>query len=109
MLTTILALIWLHWLADFVLQNDKMAINKSKSFYWLTVHCLIYGCLFNFFGWRFALVNTVAHFVVDGISSRCTTWLWLKGERHWFFVTVGLDQVIHVSILLLTARHFRIL
>jgi hypothetical protein len=38
----LIGLIWIHWFADFFCQTDKMAINKSKSIYWLTIHVFVY-------------------------------------------------------------------
>ena len=48
------------------------------------------------------LLNLPAHFITDGITSRMTTWLYNKGERHWFFVVIGLDQFLHYVVLFLT-------
>jgi hypothetical protein len=42
------------------------------------------------------------HFVVDGFSSKATSYLWQKEERHWFFVVIGLDQAIHITCLLIS-------
>ena len=100
----ILAIIWMHWFADFCLQSDKVACGKSKSHKILATHCLIYGIPMAVFGWEFALLNTMAHFVVDGVSSRIASAFFAKGERHWFFVVVGFDQVIHMTILLASAK-----
>ena len=93
-----------HWLFDFVFQNDKMAINKSTSFKWLSVHCLVYSLwgflmfpylsiahMFFFVGYLF-----VTHFMIDAVTSRLTSYLWKKGDRHNFFVVIGFDQFLHV-------------
>lgn len=99
----LLLIVWLHFLSDFILQTDSMAMNKSKSNAWLGLHVLVYSLPFLLvFGWKFALVNYLGHFATDWISSRVTSRLWQKGERHWFFVVIGADQAVHLSTLLLT-------
>jgi hypothetical protein len=98
-----------HWIFDFLLQSDKMALNKSKSFVWLSIHSAIYALgvatFLLFFG---AVPNLlipfiilfVSHFVIDGITSRINAILWEKKERHWFFVSIGFDQMLHYAVLL---------
>lgn len=105
-LLTIIALIWVHFVADFILQTDKMALNKSSDNRWLLAHVVVYTIPFTLFGLQFALVNGVAHFLTDCITSRATTALHKKGERHWFFVVIGLDQAIHMTTLFLTYVYF---
>lgn len=102
MLTNILILVWLHFFADFILQTDKMAINKSSNVKWLSIHILVYSLPLFYFGWKFALLNGAMHWITDFCTSRATTYLWKKEERHWFFVVIGLDQAIHMSCLFLT-------
>ena len=97
-----LSLIWLHFVADFVLQNDWMAINKSKSWTAMLAHCCIYGAVFSAFGFLYGLVNASLHLLVDSASSRITSILYKKGERHWFFVVIGADQALHLSFLVAT-------
>ena len=100
--TTLLLLIWIHFIADFILQSDWMARNKSKRNIPLIVHCIVYTIPFLYFGWVFAVVNGVAHLFTDWFTSRATSKLWAKKEVHWFFVVVGLDQAIHMTTLILT-------
>lgn len=95
-------LIWTHFLADFLMQSDKMAINKSSSNIWLGIHTILYSLPFFIFGCEFAIINGLAHFIVDWFTSRGTSLLHQKGQRHWFFCLIGLDQIIHITILILT-------
>jgi hypothetical protein len=97
-----LLLVWVHTIADFVFQSDKMAINKSSSWKWLSIHVGMYGLLLLPLGWKFTLVNCLLHFITDAVSSRVTTYFWKKEQRHKFFVTIGIDQAIHMSCLFLT-------
>jgi hypothetical protein len=98
----LLALVWTHWFADFILQTDRIAINKSSNNQILLWHVTLYGACFLWAGVVFAVVNAVLHFVTDWCSSRITKKLWLADQRHWFFVVIGLDQAIHLTCLFCT-------
>ena len=112
---TIMTVIAMHWVADFVLQTDWQAKNKSKDNFALLFHVLTYTiCIFvcaiffldneltlqNIKIWEvWALANGVIHFGVDYVTSRINAYLWNKGRVHDFFVMVGFDQVIHYACL----------
>lgn len=98
----IIALIWFHFVADFMFQSDKIAIAKSSDNAALGLHVLLYTIPFWYFGFWFVFVNAVLHFATDWCTSRATTYLWKKGDRHNFFVVIGLDQAIHMTCLLTT-------
>ena len=98
-LMIILSLIWIHFIADFMMQSDRIALNKSKSNLILLQHVVIYGIFLLPFGLLFALVNIVLHFITDYCTSRATSALWKNNQRHWFFVVIGLDQAIHMTCL----------
>lgn len=95
-------IIWMHFVSDFIFQTDQMAMNKSRSNKWLTIHIAAYSAPWLILGWKYALINGAAHWVTDWISSRITSKLWQKQARHWFFVVIGADQAIHMTILFLT-------
>ena len=95
-------LIVIHWLADFVLQTNKMAQNKSKSFKWLSVHVAVYGLALLIFGPMYAAINACLHFATDAVTTRLTSYLWQKGDRHNFFIVIGLDQALHMICLVST-------
>lgn len=118
---SILLIIWAHFIADFILQNDKMAQNKSTSNIWLTNHILVYsaamlGIMAPFvylidpvashvqLVWLavWVAINGALHWITDWCSSRATSYLWKKGDRHNFFSVIGADQAIHLSTMIIT-------
>ena len=95
----IILLFWIHFIADFFLQNTYMAMNKSESVKALSLHCLVYSLPFICFGWKFALLAGVLHFPIDYITSKITSMLYTERQYHWFFVVIGFDQAIHMTVL----------
>ena len=108
----VMGIIFFHFVSDFVLQSDEMAVNKSTSWYWLTVHVITYTSVMTalmspVFGFTYTLmiwaeITFATHFVTDAVTSRISSYFWKRNERHWFFVTIGFDQVIHYACLFAT-------
>ena len=112
--STYCILLFFHWIGDFVCQNRYIADNKSKSWYVLTLHVAIYSFVMSW-GTIIALgkvnpiwliVNFLAHFVTDAITSRITSHLHKKGKIKEFFTVIGFDQFIHATTLILTTKYF---
>jgi hypothetical protein len=111
-LATFLALLVSHWIADFVLQTDWQAANKSKNNIALSCHVLVYtACLAAVSAllsgpgllWLiFVVGNGLLHFGTDYCTSRVSARFYAKQEWHKFFVVVGFDQVIHQLSLAVT-------
>lgn len=101
-LLVIFAILFMHWIGDFVLQSRDMATNKSTSNKWLLFHCVAYMLPLMIFGVPYAIVNGVLHFFVDYVTSRMTSERWKENKIHDFFVIVGFDQFIHTVTLILT-------
>ena len=97
-----------------------MAIKKSTNIYWLYTHIIVYGLsLFiiilgglllvelsfpNNFG-RFVFIitiNTLSHGVVDYLTSRISKKYFEKSQMKAFYNMLGLDQLIHLIILITT-------
>jgi uncharacterized membrane protein len=100
-LVAYLALLVSHWIADFVLQTDWQATNKSKNNIALSHHVLVYtACLaaisvLLFGSGRLWLLFVAGNFVTDYCTSRVSSRLYATQDWHSFFVVVGFDQVIH--------------
>ena len=120
-----------HFVGDFICQSDWMALNKSKRWDALAIHVTVYSAvlymaIFVSIGLNaelspriilalvnelpyvsavgfYVLVNAVAHFVQDAITSRINSRLWQANQRHWFFVGIGADQLLHYVTLFVTA------
>jgi hypothetical protein len=95
---TLIEIIWTHFIADFLLQTNEIAINKSSCNMALGKHTLIIFLCFLWVGWQFALINAITHFVVDYITSRIAKYFHNKEMRGAFFKTIGADQAIHFTI-----------
>lgn len=117
MIYKFLALLILHWVADFVFQTHWQASNKSKSNIALAHHVITYtgflgvavpGIFFqvNASAAAFVAVNGVLHFVTDWCTSRVSSKLYAKQDWHNFFVVIGFDQLIHQCTLAGTMIYF---
>ena len=112
-----LIILFLHWVFDFVFQTDKMALNKSKDNFWLSVHVAAYsvgvlwmGFLIGLTNWHlliFWLLNAGLHWITDYGTSRLNSYLWKKDMRHWFFVSIGFDQLLHYTALFTTLEYLK--
>lgn len=88
--------LFVHWVADFVMQADTEAQGKSSDVQMLNLHILKYTLVMLFLvGPLVALSNSVLHWVTDYFSSRECKKRWLAEDRHGFFVVIGLDQLLH--------------
>lgn len=100
MIWQFVALLAVHWLADFVLQTHWQASNKSKNNVALAYHTLVYtGCInlaaLAMFdkvdALMFALVNGVLHFFTDWCTSRVTSRLFMD-QFNQFDIVTGVDR-----------------
>jgi len=112
-LRVVITILFVHWVADFIMQTDDMARNKSKCNIWLSKHILSYSIvmlltwlLLYYFSLKqllpWIVINGLLHFIIDYVTSRVTSYLWVEKEVHNFFVVIGLDQMLHVICLLTT-------
>lgn len=116
----ILIILFLHWIADFVLQTKDQAQNKSSSWRALTDHTSYYSLVFiaasifyaifvspNVIGCKmimFGFITWPIHTAIDYYTSRVNKELWGSLKFHEFFVSVGFDQFLHIAQLLLTYK-----
>lgn len=117
-LTTIIIVLFTHWIGDFILQTQEEAENKSKSNKYLTDHVLTYTFIWFSVGivwfisgpfrselfvvWKgglslllFTLITFTTHWIIDYFTSRLNSKLYKKGDIHNLFVSIGFDQVLH--------------
>jgi uncharacterized transporter YbjL len=117
-ITVILTILLAHWFSDFILQTSDMAMNKSKSNYWLSLHVFYYTigmCMAGLAIWTsigfsywlivlgWVLSNGVLHWITDYFTSRWTSKLYNDKKFYGFpsfFSVIGLDQFIHHATLM---------
>jgi Protein of unknown function (DUF3307) len=98
-MTIPLLLLIVHFVGDFLLQSDYMALNKSKSWRALTLHVSVYAVCFTPWGLTFIVVTWITHFLTDAVTSRINARLWTRDRKRWFFVALGADQLMHAITL----------
>ena len=118
----VLAILFVHWVADFVCQTSWQAENKSKTWDALLKHTLTYSAIWFLpalamfalshpnepVGWEiprafaFTAITFACHTATDYYTSRVNSMLWEKKEVHNFFVSIGWDQLLHYIQLILT-------
>lgn len=103
-LTSVVFLLFAHFYADFRLQTDWQATNKSSNNWALTKHVGAYSAVMAFvtLNLTFGIVTFVCHWLTDYVTSRLNARMWAAGRRHDFFVGVGFDQWLHQLQLLTT-------
>jgi hypothetical protein len=116
-MTAFLALLAVHWFADFVLQTHWQASNKSKDVEALGRHVATYTVVLaaavpfifpvdSFAPFLFVVTNSLLHFATDFVTSRISARLYAKQDWHNFFVVIGFDQLIHQFTLAATMLWF---
>jgi len=134
-MTSLPTLMTLHFVGDFLLQSDWMALNKSTYWRALLLHTTIYSLCFANYGLSFVAITFLTHTLTDAVTSRITSELWFinltpyddcgecrmtmaqneylatvtNWKRHCFFVAIGADQLIHMWTLYLTAYYLGLL
>lgn len=99
----LILVMFVHFVSDYVLQTRWMATNKSTSNIALLIHIIVYMIpLILLFGFTYAVINGMLHYVVDYFTSRGTSYYWKKQETHKFFIVIGFDQFLHFVCLVLT-------
>jgi len=86
-MNTILAILFIHWLADFIFQNRKMGLNKGKSIKWLTFHVMVYTIVTGFCWVIFSpelvaikwllIITFTTHWITDFITSKASGFCYL--------------------------------
>ena len=127
----IIYLFFLHFVSDFILQSREMGKKKSEDFFWLLNHILIILCVFSFgllfTNLKFVFINAIIHGIIDwniwklykyfvmrrlyapGPSSPendpahplMVKETWKYWEDSWFYATIGLDQLLHFTTIVI--------
>ena len=101
-LTTFEAALMLHLIADWLLQNEWMAVKKVRLTHpaaWIhgSIHAVLLGCVL---GWVAGLVLGILHIVVD---TRVPIRWWIRvfkkceSSPDLPILLVGCDQVLHIA------------
>lgn len=112
----IILLLLAHFIGDFLLQSRVMALNKTKSLYYLSLHGLFVGApvfivflLFKPFLLSLILTSIyiVVHCAQDFFVWTTAIKLFGKSEKYWenkrFYDIIGFDQFLHTTFLVFLA------
>ena len=103
----VIAVVWVHFIADFVVQTRWMADNKSKNLYALLLHIFTYTLCLCVIDVTWALWNGVIHGIQDMVGSNGTSWAFKNKKHKLFWCIIGADQALHLTVLLLTLGRFQ--
>lgn len=105
----IIVIILIHWIADFVFQDERWAVGKSKSIKSLVTHTIVYSVFWSililFLSLEatliFVFVSFVTHTLTDYITSKIVSRKFQRKEygskipNFGAFTIIGIDQVFH--------------
>lgn len=101
-----------HYIADFIFQSRMMGENKSSNFGWLLKHLVVYTIIIGLLAYPlfpsmlafgvWIVINFYLHLITDFITSKISTYYYLKKNMYGFWNTIGIDQLIHIVTLYYT-------
>src|SRR5260221_14530512 len=101
-----------HYIADFLFQSRMMGENKSSSLEWLLKHVIVYATILGLLVYPFfsssltfviwIVMNFCLHLITDFITSKISTYFYLKKNMYGFWNTIRIDQTIHIVTLYYT-------
>lgn len=105
----VITILFLHFVADFILQTRYQAENKYYNINALVGHTLVYSLVVTVFitltpfmlitGWdkiiTFFVVTFMTHSITDAITSNVSRQFYKKQNMFSFWVTIGFDQFLH--------------
>jgi len=113
MVTTLYLLVIAHFVADFIFQgglaNKKRGFNRYMLAHAGTMALAFFLPLINFpAGKTFigALVIFVIHILIDAIRKETTTIFKIEPGTYFFAVSLGIDQILHISALYFVFTYF---
>ncbi len=123
MLITIISILFIHFVADFLIQSKSLTQNKSKNNFPEFIHIVVYSLILlipSFFifkslelAWYFAILNGVLHYCVDYITSKLSSYIYKTNQIDTNFLPsgslwpiIGFDQFLHSFMLLFTLFYF---
>lgn len=123
-LIEIFSIIIIHFIADFIMQDEKWALSKSKNWKDLLYHTYTYSFIWMLIGsilkitdivnWApgtltlFVIITFIAHTITDYFTSRIVSKKFAEGKygsaipNFGAFTLIGLDQCFHMIQLFTT-------
>lgn len=113
---SIIVIIWLNYITDYLFQSQSMSENKHHSLFWLLAHVadftiafgvavLVFNGMTHYFNWGnlviLILINGVSHLIIDFFTSKITAYYYKKRKIGTFLRVIGADQTLHVTILVI--------
>lgn len=120
-ITQIFIIIFTHWVADFILQDEKWALGKSKNLNDLLCHTIVYSGfwflpMLYLIGLESSLMFVCITFLFHTLTDYFTSKIVSKkfANNHYgsqipnlrAFTTIGFDQILHYIQLFLTLQLF---
>ena len=128
-LIEIFAIIIIHWISDFIMQDEKWALGKSKNWRDLIMHTMLYSAIWwfpiliailinqpdiqdgnqvLFKSLLFIFITFITHTIIDYTTSKIVSKKFAKQEygspipNFGAFTIIGFDQVLHYIQLFVT-------
>lgn len=117
----ILIVLFGHFIADFIVQTDWQAKNKSKNLEALSRHILSYTVCMTvlvlvaadsmqlkytpYLIWLFAVITLASHFITDFFTSKFNAKMWAAQKYKLFWTGIRFDQFLHATQLILTSYY----